>query len=86
MKITDNNELIINGKKYIQNPKRESKSYLLSTIFKAYDYYTGYYGRELNKINIITEFELIQQKESKLSKSIRDWVESQFNKHFIEIK
>lgn len=33
-------------------------------------------------VNIITEFELIQQKKSNLSKSQRDWVVSQFNKRF----
>jgi len=37
-------------------------------------------------VNIITEFELIQKKQSKLSKSNRDWVIRQFNKYYKEIK
>ena len=36
-------------------------------------------------INIIKEFELIQQKKSKLSSANREWVVSQFNKYFEEV-
>jgi len=44
--------------------------------------YQGITQRMGPNVDIITEFELIQLKKSKLSKSNRDWVVQEFNKHY----
>lgn len=43
---------------------------------------TGTQYRKHVNVNIAKEFELIQQKKSKLTRSERKWVEYQFHKHF----
>ena len=38
--------------------------------------------REMQKVNIVEEYKLIQEKKSKLPRKDREWVISQFNRHF----
>jgi hypothetical protein len=47
--------------------------------------YGGSNEPERPKVNLIEEYGLIEQKKSKLSKSQRDWVVSQFKKYYQEI-
>lgn len=42
--------------------------------------------RSRPSVDIAQEFELIQQKKSKLSRSDREWVVYQFHKHFKEVE
>ena len=70
--------VIVNGLEYekVQNPKRDSKftyiEYLLS------QFYTQMNAGKSPKpnVNLVDEFELIQNKQSKLSRANRDWVVS----------
>jgi hypothetical protein len=87
-------EIEINGKKYIEierpQEKKYSKSfsklYMMAMIFGGMCGNSGNtINKETPKVDIIKEFELIQQKKSKLSKSNRDWVENQFLNKFREI-
>lgn len=90
----EDNKLIVLGEKYIAKPKRESKSYIRPFIHMAaafasmYSINNPYYKkpRERPNINLIEEYELIQQKKSKLSRSDRDWVEYQFHRNFIKVE
>jgi len=78
-------EIKINGIKYRpkEQPKRKQMSKTFMTMMVMAEMY---YGRskqkENSKVDIIKEYELIQQKKSNLSKSGRDWVVWQFEKNF----
>lgn len=83
----------INGEKYIERPKTTTskispKLAAILGIAMMFDPYLNYgsdkgdnkfTGRPERKINIVKEFELIQQKKSNLSKSERDGVIYHFN-------
>lgn len=83
-------EIEINGIKYRQKepPERKPMSKTLMALMvmseMANDY--GMCGnskpKETPKVNVIKEYELIQNKQSKLTKSQRDWVVRQFEKNF----
>ena len=87
-------EIEINGKKYQKIEREEKKHskpfseiYMTAMMFSGmYDGLNRTYKRETPKVDIVQEFELIQQKKSKLSKSQRDWVENQFLNNFREIQ
>lgn len=78
------NRVTVNGVEYekVETPKRDSKftyiEYLLSQFYISKN--SGKSSKP--NVNLVDEFELIQNKQSKLSRSNRDWVVSQFNKHF----
>ena len=83
-------EIEINGVKYQQKeqPKRKpiSKSLMAMMIMAEM---AGSFGmgsssrqKETPNVDIVKEYELIQQKKSNLSKSQRDWVVWQFEKNF----
>lgn len=87
-------EIEINGIKYQQKeqPKRKPMSKLMMSLMvmaemaNSFGMY-GQYGKsnqqkETPKVDLIKEYELIQQKKSNLSKSQRDWVVWQFEKNF----
>lgn len=82
-------EIEINGVKYQQKeqPKRKPMSKTMATMlmmasaFGALDPYAKK-PKEHPIVDIIKEYGLIQQKKSNLSKSQRDWVVWQFEKHF----
>ena len=84
------NTIEINGKTYeaIERKKSDgsmshvSRMLMAAMPFMAMEWGTNY-RRELPKdINVITEFELIEQKKSKLSRWEREQVVHTFNKHF----
>lgn len=94
----EENKLIVLGEKYIAKPKSQSKSQSKSILPKLiqmaaglasiYPIHNPYYNKPRKRpaVNLIEEYELIQQKKSKLSKSDRDWVEDQFHKNFIKVE
>lgn len=89
-----NYDLEINGTKYkrIEKQKTYPRYAELSEILHS-DFYEPYINElsylasnteklPMPKVDIVSEFTLIQNKASKLSKRERDWVVSQFNKQF----
>ena len=59
----------------------------MAASFGAMDMYGNQYERKLPEgINIVKEFELIQQKKSRLSKWERDAVEVVFNRNYKKVK
>lgn len=83
-------EIEINGKKYvpIKKEKKPKSNVKLGYLLAVYggitlDFSNSYKNK---KIDIVKEFELIQQKKSKLSRSQRDAVERDFNKKYKELK
>lgn len=88
-------EIEINGIKYRQKeqpPKRnlpQSKTLMMLMTMAAMADGFGMFGvpaykkeKEMPKVDIIKEYELIQQKKSNLSRSQRDWIIWQFEKNF----
>jgi hypothetical protein len=89
----EDGKLIVLGEKYIEKPQRQTKSLMptmvsIAALAAQLDFlYPGYKKpRQRPEVNIIEEYELVQQKKSRLSKNDRDWVESQFHKHFIKVE
>ncbi len=85
--------ITINGKSYIEKEEAKHNStnsrYLMESLAIAMCHSVSAQmdsrkGPPPN-VNIVTEFELIQQKKSNLSKSQRDWVVKQFNNRFKEL-
>lgn len=90
----------INGIKYKKNePKQKQSSYAsrrmlgIAAIAAACDPYGGYigyggssYSRPRPAVDIVKEYELIQNKQSKLSKSDRDWVVRVFEANYTKIE
>jgi len=80
----------INGIKYEEReePKRSgrsSKLLLIAAAFGALDNYGQSYTRERPQVDLEKEFELIQNKQSKLSRNDRDWVVATFNRKYKQI-
>lgn len=87
------NIIEINGEEYLQLEKQNKGSKLSPTVSKVLMMAIAFSSlnssnkqKERPEVNIIAEFELIQQKKSKLSRLNRDWVERQFYKNFVKIK
>jgi hypothetical protein len=86
-------ELEINGVRYAEiekQPKKQMSSSMAKAVMMATMFYSiGGNGvskkRKRPSVDLIKEFELIQQKKSKLSRNDRDWVVFQFNKRFKKI-
>lgn len=90
----------INGVKYQRKPEIKPKQYsrtmskvlamsmMASAMCPDMGYGMGYGGNEPERpnVDIIKEYELIQQKKSMLSKSNRDWVERCFENNFIKVE
>ena len=86
----------INGIKYKKNePKQKQSSYAsrrmlaMAAIAATCDPYGGYgstYSRPRPVVDIVKEYELIQNKQSKLSKSDRDWVVRVFEANYTKIE
>jgi len=80
----------INGIKYQQKeePKRNPMPKTLMALMLMAQMTDGIYGnskpKTRPKIDIVKEFELIQQKKSNLSRSQREWVIIQFE-HYYEV-
>lgn len=87
-------DLEISGTKYKRIEKQKSypryaelSEILHSDIYELYINELSYLASNteklpMPKVDIVSEFTLIQNKASKLSKRERDWVVSQFNKQF----
>lgn len=83
-------ELEINGIRYAEIEKQPKKqmSRSMTRIMMMATMFGAMGGSEVSKtrkrpsVDLIKEFELIQQKKSKLSRNDRDWVVFQFNKRF----
>lgn len=73
-------EISVNGIKYKvkEQPKKIGRmgSIALSVGLGLFDKFSE------QEINIVEEYRLIQEKKSKLSRSLRDWVVYQFNKEY----
>lgn len=86
----DMNTVEINGIKYREKEKEQNRFpktmirlTLMASAFAALDPYSPKQETfEAPDVNIVTEYELIQKKQSKLSKSKRDWVVWQFERNF----
>jgi hypothetical protein len=85
----DMNTVEINGIKYREKEKVQNKNsklsrlMLMASAFAALDPYSPKQKKfEAPDVNIVTEYELIQKKQSKLTKSKRDWVVWQFERNF----
>ena len=87
-------ELEINGIRYAEiekQPKPKGTPYVNKMIMLAamlsstIENEAGGTPRKRPSVDLIKEFELIQQKKSKLSRNDRDWVVFQFNKRFKQI-
>lgn len=86
----DMNTVEINGIRYREKekeqnrfPKTMSKLMLMASAFAALDPYSPKQKTfEAPDVNIVAEYELIQKKQSKLTKSKRDWVVWQFERNF----
>lgn len=86
----DMNTVEVNGIKYREKereqnrfPKTISRLMLMASAFAALDPYSPKQKTfESPDVNIVTEYELIQKKQSKLTKSKRDWVVWQFERNF----
>jgi hypothetical protein len=81
-------DLEINGVKYVKvekEPRKQMSSSVAKVIMLASMF--GVFGGKTKQvdINIIEEFELIQQKKSKLSSKDRDWVNYKFNKEYKKV-
>jgi len=79
----------INGLKYRERelPKRKPISKTMTTILtmSAAFGFTDFYdkrSKQMLSVDIVKEYELIQQKKSKLSRSKRDWVVWEFERYF----
>lgn len=84
------NEITINGKTYKkkEQPKQSkssSKLLMMAAAMGAMDSYGHSYSRERPYVNLEVEFELIQNKQSKLSRSDREWVVASFNRLYKEV-
>jgi hypothetical protein len=93
--IGDNNKINmntveINGIRYREKEKEQnrftktmSRLMLMASAFADLDPYSPKQKTfEAPDVNIVTEYELIQKKQSKLAKSKRDWVVWQFERNF----
>lgn len=86
-------EIEINGIKYVQIEKntsqpnkKVSKFLLMAMAFSAFDPYNNTAQKEHPKVDLISEFERIEQKKSKLSRSQREWVVWKFNQNFKKVE
>ena len=86
--VNEHDNLIIDGVTYVKRQDNKptgvpSKLFAITAMFGGLDY--GLPKRQRPNVNIETEFALIQQKKSNLSKSDRDWVERQFKMMYDKI-
>lgn len=85
------NTITINDIQYIERPIRKNKSnmaFLASMMIAVTEMSfakTGSLKGKPPEVNIISEFELIQEKKSKLSKSEREYVIRMFNQKFMPL-
>jgi len=75
------NVLTISGQKYERIEEKHPGRLSLPSLIGSF----GGYSRPRPRVHIETEFELVQQKKSKLCKSDRDWVVGQFFKMYKKI-
>ncbi len=89
------NYVEINGIKYEPIPQRSSKlmSKLLGleamamAMMPAMNFYGGSnYSRKPPRVDLISEYGLIQNKKSNLSKWDRDWVVAEFERNFKKVE
>jgi len=84
------NTITINGVEYTEREKSKSATYSIIKMMSVYLAMMSDLTIKQTKslkganpdVNIIWEFELIQQKKSNLQRSQRDWVIREFNKRF----
>ena len=81
----DKNIIEIEGVKYMRKAPQNN-----SQLFRGMEIDPDLFliGKKTPKrpdVDIVSEFELIQQKKSQLSKSQRDWVVSEFNKLYEKV-
>jgi hypothetical protein len=74
-------QIFINEKKY----KQVERKFINQAEILSLSDYNYQKEKSYPNINLITEFELITNKKSKLSKSLRDYVVTKFNEKYIEI-
>lgn len=82
------NWIEVGGIKYreIEKPKVSVRIAQIMTMYKMIGGYGVSTEPQRPDVNIFSEYKLIQQKKSNLSRSQRDWVVSQFHSRYKEIK
>lgn len=88
------NIVLINGVQYQKNePKQKPKpsrarGMMMQMAMMAYSGYVGgsSYNRQRPTVDIVKEYELIQQKKSKLSRSDREWVIRTFESNYTKME
>ena len=89
--------IVINGISYEPIPQSKPKRYntkmasimaMTSFMYPVIDYGGGSRNKEYTgpRVDIVEEFKLIQNKQSKLSKRDRDWVVHKFNQLYRVVK
>lgn len=73
-----------NPERHINLPSRLHSIIMIANAFAAFDPFAPK-TKERPKVDLVKEFELIQNKKSKLSRRNRDWVEHQFHQNFIKV-
>lgn len=77
--------IVIDGVEYQYKEKTQSQ-YLAENMLKmAEKYGFGKKESERPNVNLLTEYIRVKRKQSKLSRSNRDWVEKQFKRQFIKV-
>ena len=86
--------ILINDTLYEEVPRPEKKrssdmkaiAYMMAaTLTATYGGGSGSKGQK-PQVNIVEEFDLIQRKQSKLSRNDRDWVVYQFNRMYRKVE
>lgn len=77
------NSVIVLDKRY--EPIEQKTNVFMSNIINMAKAFQGVTERQRPSVDLVQEFELIQKKQSKLSRSDRNWVVKEFNKRYKEI-
>jgi len=84
--------IIISGERYIEKQKWNkplsptvTKVLMMAMAVGGSSIFGSKNGPERPDVDIISEFKLIQEKKSNLSRTQRDWVEMQFHKNFVKL-
>lgn len=80
-------EIEVNGIKYRQKPQKKTPKpiFQFMMMFAMFGGLPGIKEPKRPDVDIVTEYGLIQQKKSRLSRSQRDWVVWQFEQQFEKV-
>lgn len=87
-------EIVVNGQKYerieqekksMSGSKRMSTIIMMGAMMGGWNTGASNYTRLRPYVDLVAEYELIQQKKSELSRNDRDWVVRQFEKIYTKV-